>query len=146
MCTHRTSVSAYDPLSPGFSRDVGFWRQNRTRDGFNGRLNAELSELHVGRPGAKRRKVIGPQDEGADFNPSRQLDPKFGINAEDIGVDQAAFGSSDKPGGTNSTSAQQPPRRVMFTSRMKDDLDALFKMTQDDSHPSGRSVLGGFLF
>jgi hypothetical protein len=39
------------------------------------------------------------------------------------------FFSSDEP------SAQQPPRCVIFTSRMKDDLEALFQMTPDDSPP-----------
>jgi hypothetical protein len=102
-------------------------------------LNAELSELHhVERLGAKRKKVIGPQDEGADFDPSSQLDPKFGINVDDVDDDQAAFAFSDKLGGTGDPSAQQPPRRVMFTPRMKDGLDAFFRMTQDDSQPKRR--------
>jgi hypothetical protein len=34
------------------------WRPSRTKDGFDGRLNAVLSQLRVERSGPKRRRVF----------------------------------------------------------------------------------------
>jgi hypothetical protein len=100
-------------------------------------LNAELSELRVERSGPKRRKVIGSTEEADEYAPSSQLDPKFGIDVEDVDADRV-FPSSENFSGTGSSSVQQPPRRVTFTSRMKDDLEALFQMTRDASPPKRR--------
>ena len=120
------------PYLRGFHGTLNSWRPNRTKDGFDGRLNAELFELRVERSGPKSRKVIGPTEEAAEYDPTRQLDPRFGIDVEDVDVDQV-FLSSIKSRGADSLSAQQPPRCVMFTSRMKDNLEELFQMTQDVS-------------
>jgi hypothetical protein len=65
------------------------------------------------------------------------LDPKFGIKVQDVDADQA-FPSSEKFSGTGSSFAQQLPRRVTFTSRMKHDLEALFQKTRDASPPKCR--------
>jgi hypothetical protein len=43
-------AQAYPPMIPylrGFDGTLDSWRPNRTKDGFDGRLNAELSELPV---------------------------------------------------------------------------------------------------
>jgi len=130
-------AQAYPPMVPylrGFHGTLDSWRPNRTKDGFDGRLNAELSELRVKRSGPKRRKVIGPTDEADEYDLLSQLDPKFGIDVEDVNTNQI-FPTSEKFSGTGFVSGQQPPRCVAFTSRMKDDLGALFQMTQDVSPP-----------
>ena len=100
-------------------------------------LNAELSELRVERSGPKRRKVIGSTEEADEYAPSSQLDPKFGIDVEDVDADRL-FPSSEKFSGTGSSSVQLPPRRMTLTYRMKDDLEALFQMTRDASPPKRR--------
>ena len=76
-------------------------------------------------------------EEANEYDPSSQLDPKFGIDIEDVDTDQV-FPSSETFSGTGSSSAQQPPCRVSFTYRMKDDLEALFQMTRDASPPKRR--------
>ena len=84
-------------------------------------------------------------EEANEFDPSSQLDPKFGINGDDDGDDHTP--SSKKPGVADTPAfAQQPPRRVMFTSGMKDDLRALFQMTQDDSPPQTKGLCLCVLF
>jgi len=132
---------AYPPMIPylrGFHGTLDSWRPNRTKDGFDGRLNAELSVLRVERLGPKRRKVIGSREEADEYDPSSQLNPKFGIDVEDVEAIQV-FPSAEKFIGTGSSSAQQPPLRVTFTSRM-DDLEALFQMTRDVSPHHNRRV------
>ena len=134
-------AQAYHPMIPhlwGFHGTLNSWRPDRTKDDFDGRLNAELLEVRVNHSGPKRRKVIDSKEEAAEYDPSSLLDPKFGIDVEDVNVNQAVFFSSDKPGGANSLPAQQQPCRVTLTSCMKDNSEALFQMTQDVSPPKRR--------
>jgi hypothetical protein len=134
-------AQAYHPMIPylwGFHGTLDSWRPDRTKDDFDGRLNAELLEVRVDHSGPKRRKVIDSKEEAAEYDPSSLLDPKFGIDVEDVNVNQAVLFSSDKPGGANSLPAQQQPCRVTLTSCMKDNSEALFQKTQDVSPPKRR--------
>jgi len=52
---------AYPPIVPylrSFHGTLDSWRPSRTKDGFDGRLNAVLSQLRVERSGPKRRRVF----------------------------------------------------------------------------------------
>ena len=62
-------AQAYPPMIPylrGFHGTLDSWRPNRTKDGFDGCLNAELFELLVERSGPKRRNFIGSKEEAAE--------------------------------------------------------------------------------
>jgi len=54
------------PYLRGFHGTLDSWRPNRTKDGFDGCLNAELFELLVERSGPKRRNFIGSKEEAAE--------------------------------------------------------------------------------
>jgi hypothetical protein len=154
------------PYLRGFHGTLDSWRPNRTADGFDKRLNKERGEedLDVKRPPRKRRKlvsfptVVGEQDDPREdhFDSSYHSDPKFGLDDEgdlgeenQFGVELAKSvnetneqGSSHPLPGKSEQSAEsgrdEPQVRVRLTTRMRDDVDALMKLTESSTPPKRR--------
>jgi len=53
-------------------------------------------------------------EEAHEYDPSSQLDLKFGVNGDDDDDDQSVFAFLEKPGVSDTPAfVQQPPRLVM---------------------------------
>jgi hypothetical protein len=146
------------PYLRGFHGTLDSWRPKRTADGFDKLLNEEREEdQDVKLPPRKRRRLVSPATGAVEEDPtevqsdlSNYSDPKLGLEDEEDSVEEED--SCDLEFSTRAAQAtkdhqcqsqlplepersdkrghdDEPPARVKFTTRLRDDVDALMKLT-----------------
>jgi hypothetical protein len=161
------------PYLRGFHGTLDSWRPKRTADGFDKLLNEEREEdQDVKLPPRKRRRLVSPATGAVEEDPtevqsdlSNYSDPKLGLEDEEDSVEEED--SCDLEFSTRAAQAtkdhqcqsqlplepersdkrghdDEPPARVKFTTRLRDDVDALMKLT-DLATPPERRVRSKFI-